>query len=74
VRRVLERAHHMVPTPWGPVGVKVGSLDGHPVNVAPEYEDCRRVAESAGLPVKEVWQEALGAARRAGLAASAPAS
>lgn len=71
-RRVLERAHHTVATPWGDVRVKVGSLAGQPVNVAPEYEDCRRVAEAAGQPVKEVWQEALAAARRAGLAAGGP--
>ena len=63
-RRVLDRTHHQVSTPWGEVGVKVGLLDGEAVNVAPEYEDCRRVAEAAGRPVKEVWQEALAAARR----------
>lgn len=67
-RRVLDRAAHTVTTPWGPVGVKVAALNGRPVNVSPEFEDCRRVAEAAGQPIKEVWQAALVAARCAGLA------
>jgi hypothetical protein len=63
-RRVLERTHAAVATPWGAVDVKLGRLDGELVNVAPELEDCRRVAAAAGVPLKEVWQEALASARR----------
>ncbi|MEB3220627.1 MAG: nickel pincer cofactor biosynthesis protein LarC [Candidatus Sericytochromatia bacterium] len=66
-RRVLARELVPVATPWGPVRVKLGRLDGALVNVAPELEDCRRVAAEAGLPLKEVWQEALASARRGGL-------
>jgi len=29
------------------------------VNVAPEYEDCRRIARERNLPLKTVMQEAL---------------
>lgn len=64
-RRVLARALETVETPWGPVAVKVGRLDGATVNVAPELEACREVAARAGVPLKAVWQEALAAARRA---------
>ena len=71
-RRTLARRHHAVRTPWGEVGVKVGALDGRPVNVAPEFEDCRRVADAAGVPVKDVWQEAMASARRDGLATGLP--
>jgi uncharacterized protein (TIGR00299 family) protein len=63
-RRVLERERREAQTPWGTVRVKFGRLDGQIVNVAPEFEDCRRLAEQAGVPLKEVWQVALGAARQ----------
>ena len=66
-RKVLERETVEAQTPWGPVRIKRGLLDGQLVNVAPEFEDCRKLAESAGVPVKEVWQEALAAARRGAL-------
>ena len=31
------------------------------MNVAPEYEDCKRVANAAGVPLKLVYQEATAA-------------
>jgi hypothetical protein len=34
-------------------------LDGEVVNCAPEFEDCRSIAESTGVPLKTVLQEAL---------------
>ena len=61
-RETLERRVLRVRTPWGPVGVKLGLVDGAVVNRAPEFEDCRRLAESAGVPLKEVYREALAAA------------
>lgn len=63
-RRVLDREHREVETPWGPVRVKLGRLDGQVVNVAPEFEDCRQLSERTQVPIKDVWQEALGEARR----------
>jgi hypothetical protein len=47
--------------------VKIGKGPGGVANVAPEYEDCKRVANAAGVPLKLVYQEAtaatLGASR-----------
>ncbi|MDB5098567.1 MAG: hypothetical protein JWM80_2988 [Cyanobacteria bacterium RYN_339] len=63
-RRMLDREVRSVATRWGAVDVKLGSLHGEVLNVAPEFEDCRRVAEAAGAPLKAVWQEALAVARR----------
>ncbi|MBO0690233.1 MAG: nickel pincer cofactor biosynthesis protein LarC [Candidatus Dormibacteraeota bacterium] len=54
-RRVIE-----VSTPWGVVRVKVKELEGRAVDVAPEYEDCRRL----GGDVREVMRHAAEAARR----------
>jgi hypothetical protein len=41
------------------VRLKLGLEDGVVVNVAPEYEDCRRVALEASIPLKEVYRAAL---------------
>jgi len=57
-RRTLEREHVTVETQWGPVRVKLGILQGEVVNCAPEFEDCRRIAEQTGEPLKRVMQEA----------------
>jgi uncharacterized protein (DUF111 family) len=63
-RRMLDREHRTVSTPWGDVRVKLGKLDGEVLNVAPEFEDCKQVADAANAPLKSVWQEALASARR----------
>ena len=63
-RTELEREWRTVSTPWGAVRVKAGRLGGQVMNVAPEFEDCREAAERAGVPVKDVWQEALVSARQ----------
>lgn len=39
----------------GPAAVKVKRLPGEPPRVAPEYEACRRLAESTGRPLIEVY-------------------
>ena len=51
--------------PWGTVRVKRARWEGETVNLAPEYEDCRRLAEASGVPLKEVMDAALAAARAA---------
>jgi len=58
-RRILDREHVTVESPWGPIRVKLGRLQGEVVNCAPEFEDCRRIAESTGVPLKSILQEAL---------------
>jgi hypothetical protein len=58
-RRILQREHVTVQSPWGPIRVKLGRLQGEVVNCAPEFEDCRRIAESTGVPLKNILQEAL---------------
>jgi uncharacterized protein (TIGR00299 family) protein len=58
-RRVLDRELRKVETPWGAVQVKVGSRSGVVVSVSPEYEDLRRAALAAHLPIKEVHRRVL---------------
>jgi len=65
-RLVLARSERSVETPWGAVRVKVAHApDGTP-NVAPEFEDCRRLARENGVALKRVYQAALVAALRDG--------
>ncbi|MGP0564786.1 MULTISPECIES: nickel pincer cofactor biosynthesis protein LarC [unclassified Nitrospina] len=58
-RTVLERKVEPVKTRFGSVKVKVGWLDGLPVHISPEYEDCRRIANKKKVPLREVYEEAL---------------
>jgi len=66
-RRVLRRTLAEVETTWGVVKIKEGYLDEagvDPVQLAPEYEDCRRIAEEKGIPLKEVYDVARSLAER----------
>jgi pyridinium-3,5-bisthiocarboxylic acid mononucleotide nickel chelatase len=65
-RTALARHHVTVETSHGPVRIKVGMLGQEALNAAPEYEDVRALAEAAGVPVKQVWAEALAAWSRRG--------
>ena len=53
-----------VATPLGPVRVKVKELGGSPVDVSPEYEDCRRISLETGTDLREVMRVAAAAARK----------
>ncbi len=57
-RRILQRKHVTVQSPWGPIRVKLGLLEGEVVNFAPEFEDCRQLAEANNVPLKTVLQKA----------------
>jgi uncharacterized protein (TIGR00299 family) protein len=59
-RRELERRQHTVTTDYGPVEVKL-ALRGERWVGKPEFASCRKVAEAAGVPFRDVWRAALGA-------------
>jgi hypothetical protein len=58
-RFALPRHHEPVVTPWGEVRMKVADVNGTPSQYAPEYEDCRRIAQQHHIPLKHVMQEVL---------------
>ena len=60
-RRTLDRNHVTAATEYGPIRVKLGSLQGDVLNVAPEFEDCRTAAAAHSVPVKQVQQAAIAA-------------
>jgi len=60
-RITLSREFHEAHTQYGLVTMKVSMLDGLPVNYVPEFEDCRKLAEQTGKPLKEIQASALHA-------------
>jgi len=56
-REILE-----VSTAFGTVRIKRARLDGRPLAIAPEFEDCRRLALASGTPWRDVYRAALTAA------------
>ncbi|HYO60483.1 MAG TPA: nickel insertion protein, partial [Actinomycetota bacterium] len=63
-REVLDRARTEVEVEGHAVRVKTGTRAGAVVTAAPEFEDARRVAKATGMPLKDVYEQALRAARQ----------
>ena len=57
-RLSLARSIETVETPYGPIKVKIAQLGGDKVKISPEYEDCRRLAQEKGVPLREVYKAA----------------
>jgi uncharacterized protein (TIGR00299 family) protein len=57
-RRIIE-----VRTALGSAHVKVKEIGSKPVEVAPEYEDCRRISRETGIDLREVMRLVSEAAR-----------
>lgn len=60
-RLKLRREIREVETRWGRVRVKFSGEEGTS-NIAPEFDDCRRLALEHGVPLKTVMEEARAAA------------
>jgi hypothetical protein len=58
-RRILPRHFESVRVAGGEVRMKVAVLEGGKEKAAPEYQDCKRIAEQTGRPVREIMEEAL---------------
>lgn len=57
-RRKARREQQTIDTPLGPLIVKVKLLGNQVISAAPEYEDCRRLAQEHNLPLTEVYEVA----------------
>lgn len=60
-RTVLDRRFEEVTLPWGKVRMKLGLQGDRVLNAAPEFDDCRALAEAAQVPVKQVLSAAAAA-------------
>jgi len=58
-RRKLARDIVSVETQWGPVRVKRGFIAGRLIRCAPEFEDCRRIAQENDLPFESVQRRVI---------------
>jgi hypothetical protein len=63
-RVVLARSLASVTTRFGTVSVKLAADGGRVLDAAPEFDDCRRLADRVGVPVRTVLAEAAAAASR----------
>ena len=61
MRDTLERTSVEVALPDGIVRLKIARRGRDIMNVAPEYEDCLRMARDTGRPLKLIFQEAVAA-------------
>jgi uncharacterized protein (TIGR00299 family) protein len=60
-RETLERRHVEVPVQGGVVRIKVAGRGAEVFNAAAEFDDCLRIADATGRPIKAVQAEALQA-------------
>ena len=58
-RITLLREYISVDTRYGPITVKVARRGEEVLSYAPEYEECKRIAEDRGIPLKEVQISAI---------------
>jgi hypothetical protein len=65
-RRTLPREFVSVSTDFGDVRIKVSRVNGRILHVAPEYDDCRKLAVAKNVPLQRVISEALRAYETAG--------
>ena len=56
-RLIARRSERTVTTPWGEVRVKIKHLGDREI-VAPEYEDCARIARAANVALRAVYEAA----------------
>jgi uncharacterized protein (DUF111 family) len=62
-RRTLPRRFVSVSVAGGTVRVKLADVGHNRTKAAPEYLDCKRLAERTGRPVKDIMEDALIAYR-----------
>lgn len=60
-RRKLKREVLRVKTKYGEVEVKLGKLNGQSVQASPEFESCRKLAETTSTPLKDIYAAAISA-------------
>jgi hypothetical protein len=57
-RHALPRTTRQVQTTWGKVRIKIAELGEGKLKAAPEFEDCRALAEQHKIPIKDVYLQA----------------
>ncbi len=55
VRSILIREYKEIESRFGKIRIKIGKLNGDIKSLSPEYEDCKRIAEEQGVPLKQIY-------------------
>lgn len=63
-RIMAQRTIKEVRTPYGNVHIKIAGTGDKITNIAPEYEDCKRIARERNIPLKDVIDAARSACIR----------
>lgn len=53
----LDREFVRIKTKFGEVTIKVAYKDGKILKYSPEYEECKKIAISKNIPIKDVYNE-----------------
>lgn len=73
-RRKAQRAQQHIETPFGPMLIKVKLLGERVISAAPEYEECRRIAQARNVPLEDVYEVARQVILRTIITKEAPPS
>jgi len=63
-RRKLAREFASVKTAYGEVTIKLGKLDGKVIQESPEFESCKKLARTAKVPLKVIYESVATALKR----------
>ncbi|MBU6391457.1 MAG: nickel pincer cofactor biosynthesis protein LarC [Planctomycetota bacterium] len=55
VRKILTREFKELDTQLGKIKFKIGKFNNDIKSLSPEYEDCKRIAEEKGIPLKRIY-------------------
>jgi len=58
-KNMLQRSFEKVNTIYGSITVKVGYYKGKKIKCKPEFDECRKLAEEFGIPIRDIYNEAL---------------
>lgn len=53
----MQRTFRKIMTKWGEITVKEGILEGEVIKHSPEYEECKQIAKTHQIPLKNVYEE-----------------
>lgn len=56
----MKRIFLNIDTKWGTVSVKQGILNGEIMQISPEFDDCKKIANTHSIPIKKVYAEVWG--------------
>ena len=55
-RLKAQRSQQQITTSLGPITIKIKRLGARIISVAPEYDDCLRIAREHDMPLMEVYE------------------